>query len=312
MITENDPAGMGIAFSRAINRVSEHQCRLVTTATRYNFCFQKDLHVPDLNEEGLDEIRQLLHEADIIHFHILADENLPLGPINVGDFILRKRVVHHHHGHPDFRTNPEKYRWKYRRRGRKALVSTPDLLHMLPEAHWQPNLVPIHDPLYMPISANGNGSVRVCHSPTRKDLKNTDEFKLVMSSVQSKHRNVECVVVENTRHEICLKIKQSSDIHFDHMQGYFGVSSLEGLSQGKPVIAGVDEWNLKCLKDFTGADELPWIVARDQEQLKQKLIQLVCSAQLRLEVGTRSRNLMERHWNEHVVLAELFRLYDKL
>ena len=31
MITDNDPAGMGIAFCNAINRYSNHTCRLITT-----------------------------------------------------------------------------------------------------------------------------------------------------------------------------------------------------------------------------------------------------------------------------------------
>ena len=251
MIADNDPAGMGIAFANAINLYTEHTCRLVTCRTVYNFDFQKDIHIPDLDDDGFDEIVDILKEADILHFHILADEHLPLGSIHITDFIKGKALLHHHHGHPDFRSHPEKYRDKYRRLGRRVLVSTPDLLRLMPEAGWQPNLVPIEEPEYAPPPRRGNGRVRVCHTPTRKDLKNTAEFLEVMVVLQKRHPHMECVMVENTPHRECLRIRRNTDIVFDHMQGYFGVSSLEGLSQGKPVIAGLDRWNIKHIQDFS-------------------------------------------------------------
>jgi glycosyltransferase involved in cell wall biosynthesis len=312
MITENDPAGMGIAFTHAINRHTEHNCRLITTATKYNFEFEKDLHVPDLNEEGFEEIEILLKKADIIHFHILADENIALGPIKPKDYIHGKKIIHHHHGHPDFRSHPEKYREKYRRLKRRVLVSTPDLLRLLPEAVWQPNLVPISSHPYLPYTGSRNGRVRLCHSPTRKDLKNTEEFYSVITSLQKRHNNLELVIVENTAHGYCLRIKQSCHIHFDHMQGYFGVSSLEGLSQGKPVIAGLDNWNIRWVKELTGSNKIPWIIARSQDELEDKVEELVIDRELRNNIGIESRRFMQNYWTETHVVKVLLRVYEKL
>jgi len=237
MITANDPAGMGIAFTHAINRYTEHTCRLITTTTKYNFEFEKDLHVPDLatqinndftdsgDSAGFEEIDHVLRKADVIHFHILSDESMELGPIKVKDYVKGKKVLHHHHGHPDFRANPMKYSQKYKKLRRKVLVSTPDLLRLLPEATWQPNLVPMNNPPYLPLSGSGNGRIRICHSPTRKDLKNTADFDAAVNSLQKRYAKLEKVIIENSFHEDCLRIKQACDIHFDHMQGYFGVSS---------------------------------------------------------------------------------------
>jgi len=338
MICENDPAGMGIAFTNAINRYTEHGCRLVTTATKYNFDFEKDIHIPDIltqvaenstdyapachrearagrdstNGTGFDQIRDLLEDADIIHFHILADENIELGPIKVKDFIKGKVMLHHHHGHPDFRAHPEKYREKYRRLKRKVLVSTPDLLKLLPEATWQPNLVPINDPPYLPLSSDGNGKVSICHSPTRKDLKNTAEFDFVLESVQKKYNNIKKVIIENTSHQRCLRIKKKCDIHFDHLQGYFGVSSLEGLSQGKPVIAGLDEWNMRCIKELTGSDNPPWVIARTRFELQEKLEKLIIDKDLRNKIATESRRFMEKCWSEQKVVHLLIEFYERL
>ena len=155
--------------------------------------------------------------------------------------------------------NPGKYRRKYReRRRRNLLVSTPDLLKLLPEAKWQPNLVPIHDPLYRPVENKPETPVIICHSPTRRDLKNTAEFIQATDKLKkSTHMPVEIRIVENMPHKECLSLKRESHILFDHLQGYFGVSSLEGLSQGLCVVAGLDDWNQQTLKSLQEPRNFP-------------------------------------------------------
>jgi glycosyltransferase involved in cell wall biosynthesis len=314
MITENDPAGMAIAFTKAINTYTPHSCRLITTKIRYNFEFEKDLHVPDLDAKGFDEIRDLLRQTDVIQFHMGADENLELGPIQIKDYIKGKVLIHHHHGHPHFRAHPDLYRKRYRRLKRRSIVSTPDLLKLLPAAIWLPNIVPVYDSLYMPRPVSENGYVLVGQSATRKDLKNTEELIEVVQELQkdSSAPALKLDVIENTEHKECLRLKGFCHIIFDHMQGYYGVSSLESLSQGKPVIAGLDNWNIKHIKKFAGTDRLPWIITRNKSELKLALDQLRHEPDLRRELGAYSRKFMEECWSEQRVLERLLDFYESL
>ena len=312
MITVNDPAGTAITFTKAVNRYSSHHCRLITTEIRYNFEYEKDLHVPRLGPEGFEEIDQVLRKADIIHFHLLTDESIELGPIKVQDYVHGKKILHHHHGHPHFRANPEHYRAKYQRLKRKALVSTPDLLRLLPEARWQPNMVPIHDDLYLPQEPVEQAPVVVGQAPTRKDLKNTEDLIQVMGYLEATFRDirVQLDIIENCPHTECLRRKSRCHIIFDHMQGYYGVSSLESLSQGKPVIAGLDEWNLNCIKEHFGTDRLPWVIKRTSGELREGLGQLVSDPGLREKTGRDSRRFMEEYWTEIHVLRSLLEVYE--
>jgi len=315
MIAINDPAGTAIAFTKAINRYTEHTCRLITKEIRYNFMYDKDLHLPWLDDDGWSEVEQLLKTSDIFHFHMTADESIELGQFKVSEHIKGKQIVHHHHGHPDFRSNPNKYRAKYQALKRKNLiVSTPDLLNLLPEARWVPNLVPLNDHLYMPQNVPVNGRVIIGQSPTRQDLKNTSDLSNVVYKLRQKISKPELGldVISNTNHKECLKRKQDCHIIFDHMQGYFGVSSLESLSQGKPVIAGLDEWNQKCIQEFTGAEKLPWVVARYIDELESCTCKLIGDVELRLNTGEKSRTFMEKCWTEKIVLGNLLEFYDGL
>jgi len=310
MMAINDPAGTAIALAKAVNRYTEHTCRLITKELRYNFRFDKDLHLPWLIPEEWDEVEHLLRTSDIFHFHMTADEDLELGAFRPRDFLQGKLIVHHHHGHPDFRGNPEKYRRKYQERGRKKLlVSTPDLLHLLPEARWQPNLVPLHDPRYLPLLAPKHLPLKIAHSPTRQDLKNTVEIMATVGKMKNHGLEVELELIENTQHSECLRRKRRCHLLFDHLQGYFGVSSLEGLSQGLCVLAGLDDWNQRCVLEFTGAKELPWVIT-DQEHLEGDIKTLLGDGHRRQAISRRSRLFMERCWHEPLLVRRLMDFYQ--
>lgn len=308
MVTTNDPAGTGIQFARAINRFSEHRCRLVTTESRYRCGFEKDLHVPSLADYG--ELEAVLKGADLFHFHMIADEDLPLGPFRVRDFHRGQPIVHHHHGEPPFRVDPRRFAAREQRLGRAAIVSTPDLARLYPEAAWVPNPVPLGEPDYRPVPVRGTDErIRVGHSPTRRELKNTAEFLRVMTRLAARDPRLRPVVIENERHRECLRRKRDCQIFFDHMQGYFGVSSLESLSQGVPTIAGIDDWNRDALARFTGTAELPWVLAHDAAALAERIRWLANEPDARRELGLASRHWMERCWTPPRIVDALLSVY---
>lgn len=313
MIAENDPAGVGSLLRSALHRHTDHICRLVTTQVRYNHAYPKDLHVPWLDAAGLDELVAVLETADVLHFHMLADEHMPLGPLTAAPFLKGKAVVHHHHGHHVFRANPEQFRRKYQELGRKnLLVSTPDLLRKLPEARWQPNLVPQDDPRYRPNPRPSDGRVSLCHSPTRKDLKNTDELLAVTQQLREELPQLDLDVIDDAPHDVCLARKQASDLCFDHMQGYYGMSSLEALAQGLPTIAGLDDWNIAVIREFFQCEALPWVLARTPDALAAALRRLASDADARREIGNASRAFMETVWSEARTTAALEAFYAGL
>ncbi|WP_028586785.1 hypothetical protein [Desulfocurvus vexinensis] len=313
MIAVNDPAGTASGLADALNRLTAHRCRVATLETRYNHGWRKDLHLPDLDEAGLAELEAALRGADVFHFHMTADEHLRLGPFLPADFLRGKLVVHHHHGHPDFRAHPEKYRARYARRGRRnLLVSTPDLLRLLPEARWQPNAVPEHAPAYRPPARRPPEPPRVAHAPTRKELKNTADLLAVVAELRADGLDLELELIDDAPHAECLRRKARCHMAFDHMQGYYGMSSLESLAQGVPVVAGLDDWCAGHMRAFAGRAELPWIVARDRSELRAALARLARDPEAREAAGRAARRFMEECWSEARVVALLDNFYAGL
>ena len=141
-------------------------------------------------------------------------------------------------------------------------------------------------------------------------MKNTEEFIRIAESLKQKYETLEYYVIENTIYSECLTKKRACDIHFDHMQGYYGVSSLESLSQARPVIAGLDDFNIGHIKEFTGLEKLPWLIARNSDELGKQIEQLICDPDKREKKGLESRQFMEVCWNEKNVLKTLFDVYE--
>lgn len=304
MISPNDPAGAAWRWSLALRRAG-HECRSITTAIKYNFLFPKDLHVPWLTT--YDELEEVLATADVFHFHVNTDEDTPLGPFRVRQFLSDQVVVYHHHGSP-LRDDPEGMRRRDRERGWLALVSTPDLLRLHPDAVWIPNPVPLDDPLHRPLSARARSArLRVGHSPTKTEIKNTEDF---LAAAEGLDLDVE--VIQLTRFEECLRRKRQCDLFFDHMQGYYGMSSLEAMAQGVATIAGLDDGVIGHLRAFTGADRLPWIVARTRAELREVLRRAIADPDAVREAGEASRRWMERYWDERTIARRLIGIYERL
>lgn len=309
MLCHNDPAGVALGFANAINRHTPHRCRVVTTETRYQCRFAEDLHVPAL--DAFDEVEEVLRRADVLHSHVGADESMRLGPLRVADYARGKLLVHHHHGEPPLRSDSASYRARYRASPRPVLVSTPDLLRLLPDATWMPNPVPLWDVRYLPAprAPRAGGPLRVVQCPTRRELKDTELFLRTVAELRADGVPLEPVLIENEAHDACLRRKRTCDVVFDHLQGYYGVSSLEGLAQGLPVIAGLDRWNESHIRSFTGADRLPWVVARGAEGLARALRRLALDPVERRAIGEASRMWMETHWSEEIIAARLCAFY---
>ena len=313
MLSINDPAGTAIQFCKALRRHFGIDARLCTMETRYTHAWEKDLHLPDLDQAGLDELGELFRTADILHFHMTSDEFTRFGPYLPADHLAGKVIVHHHHGHDDYRKDPDKYRRKYLERGRKnILVSTPDLLRLFPEARWQPNLVPVDEPLLRPDPSRPERPFRLCHSPTRKDLKNTEELLAVVDRLRAEGLGLEFDLIDDVPNAECLRRKRACHAVFDHMQGYYGVSSLEGMSQGLAVLAGLNDWCLGHVREFSGRQDLPWVLVRDGAELERALRDLASDPARCADVGRASRAFMEACWSDRKVAGRLAEWYAGL
>ncbi len=133
-----------------------------------------------------------------------------------------------------------------------------------------------------------------------------------MAALLDRGVNVELEMIDNVPHRECLARKRRCMAMLDHLQGYYGMASLEGLSQGLAVIAGLDDWNAGRIREFAGLAEdapLPWVLT-DVAGLAQTIEALALDLDRTAELGRASRRFMEQRWSDAKVAARLAETYE--
>lgn len=331
-VTNTDPAGAVMNLVRAVNTFTPHRARLITTQMIPAFDFPKDI----LDQyDGGDELVALLEKADVIHFHKVKDDfsfDLELArglrTIKLSDFLNGKKVIHHIHGAPHERNFPQETAEAYAATGRLVLAATPDLEEVYrqwyPNVQYFPNCVPIGDVRYLPRATDdpimgADGTTKkycVFQSGTHAVLKNMHVIRDVMDKLSKElpvfflHTTPENIQTQ----DFALRHKRIAHVVFDHIEGYYGLSSLEAMSMGKPTIAGLSDYTINAICTFfgVGAEDIPWLVCRNADSIEVMIRNLILDEGMRLSYGKLSRKFMEEVWSDAVIANRLANVYQSL
>jgi len=105
--------------------------------------------------------------------------------------------------------------------------------------------------------------------------------------------------VHGVKHPECLRLRQEAHVLVDHMQGYFGVCSVEALAAGMPSIVGMDDDCVRLMGDWCGSQP-PWMVANNTLELIEVLRGLAGDPWPLLSMGRAARAWYEKNFtNRH-------------
>lgn len=228
-------------------------------------------------------IRKVIEDTDIFMFHpvICGGEHLDgiikdgvdsqICGIDWSKYTKGKKVYAFINGSNNLRKNYLKYREILPKLYEKVFVSTPDLLELFPFATYIP--APLcclkgdkEELIYK------NKMLSIYHFPTDPSVKNTKEFEEVCRSIGPKYPLFNHKIIQKFPNKEVLEIKRSIRLCFDHMQGYYGVNSLEAAQVGCVPLVGVTKDNLRIFKDYVGSDDHPFQIVRNEEELKNHII----------------------------------------
>lgn len=269
-ITAYDPGSAVYRYHSAANSVSGIVSALVRHGHTNKHC---DLRQWDV-EVDYDTIQLLYDTADVVHSHM--DYYVLRNVLRQGtrDGLIQALT---YHGSVD-PTNPmasiHVNEGRNDDRMDAIVFGARPYHHRFKVKHWLPIPMPVDDYQRLAQEEKIEGKVfRIAHSPTRRQIKGTQEFLRACDYLKMHlDINIEPVLIENMEHGAALRLKASCDAVFDSfwlgMQG----SGLEGASMGKVVIAGDPEAQNDLIK--LGIP-VPWTIANDEYQLREVLAKLV-------------------------------------
>jgi glycosyltransferase involved in cell wall biosynthesis len=240
------------------------------------------------------------------------------------------QIIHYDSGMDFYRNSEQAYKWK--KEGKKIICCyygsdlrtrglirqmdelsdlniTPeyDLISLKKDLHY---IFYPYDPSELPEpKINESGSLRIVHSPTNRKFKGTDLIIRVIEKIK-KEKKIDFILLENMNRSKVLDIKSACDISIDQVGGTmggtgYGKAGLETLAMGIPTITNMT-------KEFEQwLPENPFIVANNENELYNKLNELIISSEYRKSAGKAGRQWVEKFHSPACVNKQLYELYKK-
>ena len=298
-ITKSDTGGQSYKMAKAIRDYTGEM----------DYSFIRELNYLNYPSDFLYEFRdqafvnKYFSEADIIHCHNRYRYANGWAAINPD----AKWVIHQHGRVPEF----EKVQDADKVRKATRIVSTMNLISYVGNdyRYWMP--APMRTSEFDKIKERirqegiGNRKIRICHSPTRRDYKNTELLIEIVNRIQE----AELVLIENTDYKTCLQIKASCDITFDQVHLCYGNSGLEGMAFGQAVIVGLSDITRKHINDYIGYEPYMYSTLEDLEINIRKLVQ---DPELVKKYGAVGRKYIEDWHDDRKVALRMLEIYKGL
>lgn len=297
-----DTGGQGIRIRTAFRRFRpDWDVRSVTSLRNYME------HDEDVFWSGdQDHVTRLYEQADVVHVRNTFDAHRRFEKRRRGK--KPKPVVIHHHGSM-FRTDHRYLMGQARKIGAVSLVSTIDLLRYEKGLTWLPIPHDIEELARLRQNTERDpDKIVIHHSPTNRRVKDTALFEKVGDALMEKYPNVECRVVEKVSWQDNLRLKAEADIVYDQLQLGWGNNALEAWAMGVPVVAGVQDPQVRELMLAT-LGVLP-IEEAAHGTLYAVLEGLVLDEQLRHDAGMRGLDYVRRWHDYEVVVPRLVEAYE--
>ena len=300
-ISFSDCAGIMAKWKLLFDKYSKKYNLRNLVNIEHAFNYKLDL-LPD-SPDLIDVIKN----TDIFIFHvgIVGGESITNGVIKDGansricnidwyKYTKGKKVYAFLNGSNNLRHFEKEYNEILPKVYEKVMCSTPDLALLFNFAKF----IPVPLDLDRPLIRRDNNKITICHLPTDPHIKNTREFKLACNELKEEFQDkFDYEIITLVSNEEAINIKTRYHLCFDHMQGYYGVNSLESASVGCIPLVGPNKENIKMLKDYVNSKDVPFNIVTSKEELKNAIKQYITNPE-KIEVDSeRCYKWMKEYWN---------------
>ncbi len=315
-----DPAGAAYTLSHALNKFG-HQAINIRANDNY-------IHYPTIGTMRMyeaDGVRSIAEKADVVVFHQAVHPFLQA--IGIDPKKIKKKLVYFHGS--ECRVNgPELVRQAKQLLGEDVhfLVSTPDLLEIVPEASWMPVCrsfseirekygVSRLDEKALASFAEPEHKVVLTQAATNPEAKGTSIFYKAISEVVQDAPQVLYMPIQNMPWDGCLRAISQSNILFDSaLTGSHGMVSVEAAIFKIPVFCRIAPEIAGIMERESGLPQ-PFIQWPDEEELKTQIFMacdLTHGPRIRKMFGDMNYHYCKRMHDEKPVVERFIKIIEEM
>lgn len=295
-LSVEDMAGAGYTLSHAINKTyqGKHQAVAMTMAKNY-------INYPTMaygKNYTQAEIKKTIEQTDVLVFHTAILPYMTAFQLTK-DMLKDKKCFLYFHG-----TDCRHYGKAIIQQAKEqlpnfdVLVSTPDLLEVMPQAAWMPvcrSFTEITERYkhkeaadQESLDALGLGQtskIVLTHAPTNVERKGSALFYKVITELVQSDPNVDYEAIQNQSWDSCLSNMARTSIYYDqYLVGAYGMASVEASIFKAAVFCKLNSQVLDVIRAETKMNN-PFIQWETEEELRERSFALVKDAKLRAKFG---------------------------
>ena len=296
IIADLNIAGQLTGLFRLINQKTIHRARCIIFAEDY-LAYDQDIVLSRNNREDLADALDIMQSADFYHLGRFPRHSLNLPILN---YLKPDNALIQYFG-TQLRLNARKiYDWHQKRKitGLAAWDYT-----MIEYAPFFYHINMMVDASKIKSCAPPEGSLKIVHPTTNRELKKTDLFMKAVEKLQQKY-DIEAIVVEGKSNEECLRIKSQAQMTYDQISvGIYGVSAIESMAAGHVVFGGISNFAASVYPD----NPIVWVTP---DNLDQRIEYYLNHKEEMIKRGLAGKAWVKMHHDPIKILKQYLYLYD--
>lgn len=245
-------------------------------------------------------------------FHAHRELDDGVGPLDFGSLPAGQRRIALFHGSRLLQATAEQYADLYRGRGFEIAATTLDYVARM-RALYLPPMVSLEDRVggrvwsFEPAELRRDGDpLRIIHSPTAKDMCQTDEFIAIVKRLGMGEYGI---VVHGAPHVPCMNHKRRAHLGFDHVRGSFSVNSVENAALGLVNLVAVRPEYREWMR-ANGLEPPDWPRVENMGHVNDWLLQLKSDAEATRRWQERGRRWYLGHFSPGVLAPRMARVLE--
>lgn len=309
-------AGSAYTLSHALNKIPG----IDAVNMRANNNYIDYPTIADMKFYREETCREMVYKADVVVFHTAV--NPFMTGMHLDPRMIKGKKLLYFHG-SDVRTYGKTILQQADEKlvAYEVLVSTPDLLQLVPQAVWLPVARPIGELIrhygmcgqdHRALKAFG-GDVRktvLSHAPTSQERKGSALFYKTITTLIQHNALVEYQAIQNVTWDQCLRALGKTDIYFDqHIIGAYGLAAVEASMFKAAVFCKLNPTCIDIYEKETGLKQ-PFIQWESDEDLLNKAMMLVNKQSLIRTFGNKGYEYIKKVHDEKPVAERFLKIVE--
>lgn len=204
-----------------------------------------------------------------------------------------------------------------------VLVSTPDLLKIVPFATWMPvarSFAELHkqfslcnqDQTALKAFGGNIDKIVLAHAPTNPEIKGSALFFKIITELITEYKNAEFLPIQNMSHDQAMRAISRSDIFFDQNKlGAYGLAAVEAAVFNEAIFCRLDPDVIEVMERESGLKN-PFIQWSSEEELRERAATLCERPKLIRRFGALTNEYCKKMHDEDPVARRFLNVVEAM